>query len=76
MEMIYMTEAGMPPLEVLQSATVNAADLIGIADKAGNIEKGKWADIIAVDGDPSKDLHVMGNVKFVMKGGVVYKDNR
>ena len=76
MEMIYMTEAGMPPLEVLQSATVNAADLIGIADKAGNIEKGKWADIIAVDGDPSKDLHVMGIVKFVMKGGVVYRDDR
>ncbi|OQP61024.1 amidohydrolase [Niastella vici] len=74
MEFIYMTEAGMPPMEAIQSATLSAADLIGIYDKTGSIEKGKWADIIAVDGDPIKDIQVMGRVTFVMKDGVVYVD--
>src|SRR6266508_1429503 len=74
MEFIYMTEAGMPAMEAIQSATVSAADLIGISDIAGSIEKGKLADIIAVDGDPVKDIQSMGKVKFVMKDGVVYKD--
>lgn len=72
-EFVYMTEAGMPPLEAIKAATVSAADLIGISDKAGTIETGKWADIIAVDGDPVTDINVMGKVSFVMKGGVVYK---
>jgi len=76
MEMGYMTEAGMPPLEVLRSATLSAAELVGISDKTGTIEKGKWADIVAVDGDPVKDISVMGKIKFVMKSGVVYKDDR
>jgi len=53
---------------------VSAADLIGISDKAGSIEKGKWADIVAVDGDPTKDIQVMGKMKFVMKEGVIYKN--
>ncbi len=73
LEFVYMTEAGMPALEAIKSATVNAADLIGIGDKTGNIEAGKFADIIAVDGDPVADIHAMGKVLFVMKGGVVYK---
>lgn len=73
MEFVYMTEAGMPPLEAIKCATVNAATLIGIADKAGTLEPGKWADIVAVEGDPVKDIHAMGQVKFVMKDGVVYK---
>jgi imidazolonepropionase-like amidohydrolase len=76
MEMEYMTEAGMPALEVLRSATLSAAELIGISDKTGSIEKGKWADIVAVDGDPVKDIQVMGKVKFVMKDGMVFKDDR
>ena len=76
MEMMYMNQAGMPPLEVLRSATLSAADLIGISDKTGTIEKGKWADIVAVDGDPVADIRVMGNVKFVMKAGVVYREDR
>src|SRR6478735_9830384 len=67
MEMEYMNQAGMPTLEILQSATWNASELIGISDKTGSIEKGKWADIVAVEGDPSKDLQVMGKMKFVMK---------
>ncbi|MBS1659752.1 MAG: amidohydrolase family protein, partial [Bacteroidetes bacterium] len=74
MEFVYMTEAGMPAMEALKCATENAAELIGIADKTGSIEAGKWADIIAVDGDPIKDAHVMGQVRFVMKEGVVYKN--
>jgi imidazolonepropionase-like amidohydrolase len=52
---------------------VSAADLIGVSDKIGSIEKGKLADIIAVEGDPVKDIQVMGRVVFVMKDGVVYK---
>jgi imidazolonepropionase-like amidohydrolase len=69
-----MTEAGMPILECIKSATVNAADLLGVSDILGSIEKGKYADIIAVDGDPTKDVQVMGKVSFVMKNGVVYKN--
>ncbi len=73
MEFIYMTEVGMPAMEAIQSATVSAADLIGVSDKIGSIEKGKLADIIAVEGDPIKDVQVMGKVSFVMKDGIVYK---
>ena len=73
LEFVYMSEAGMPILECIQSATVNAADLLGVSDILGSIEKGKYADIIAVDGDPTKDVQVMGKVSFVMKNGVVYK---
>jgi len=76
MEMVYMNEAGMPFLEVIRSATISAAELIGISDKTGNIEKGKWADIVAVEGDPTKDIQAMGKMKFVMKEGIVYKDDR
>jgi imidazolonepropionase-like amidohydrolase len=73
LEFVYMVEAGMPAIEAIQSATVAAADLIGVADKIGSIEKGKLADIVAVDGDPVKDIQAMGKVSFVMKDGVVYK---
>ncbi len=69
-----MTEAGMPILECIKAATVNAADLLGISATLGTIEKGKLADIIAVDGDPTTDVNAMGKVKFVMKDGVVYKN--
>ena len=74
MEFVYMTEAGMPALEAIKCATVNASELLGISDKAGTLEPGKWADIIAVEGDPTKDIHAMGQVRFVMKEGVVYKN--
>jgi imidazolonepropionase-like amidohydrolase len=73
-EFVYMTEAGMPILEAIKSATLNAADLLG-DDRIGSIEKDKLADIIAVDGDPVKDVSSMGKVKFVMKNGIVYKNN-
>jgi imidazolonepropionase-like amidohydrolase len=73
LEFLYMHEVGMPAMEAIQSATVNASDLLGISDLVGSIEKGKLADIIAVDGDPIKEIQAMGRVKFVMKDGVVYK---
>jgi imidazolonepropionase-like amidohydrolase len=73
MEFVYMTEAGMPIIKAIQSATVSAAELIGITDILGSIEKGKLADIIAVNGDPQQDAAVMGKVVFVMKDGAVYK---
>ena len=74
MEFVYMTEAGMPILEAIHCATVNASELLGESARLGSIETGKLADIIAVDGDPTKDVKVMGKVKFVMKDGVVYKN--
>ena len=54
-------------------ATVNAADLMNWTDKTGSLDAGKWADIIAVDGDPLSDVKLLQDVKFVMKSGVVYK---
>jgi len=73
LEFVYMTEAGMPPMEAIKAATVSAATLLGIEDKLGSIQKDKLADVIAVDGDPLKDMHVMKNVVFVMKDGKIYK---
>ncbi|HVL68659.1 MAG TPA: amidohydrolase family protein [Vicinamibacterales bacterium] len=69
----YMVEAGMPPIEAILSATRDAADLLGAADRVGSIQKGRFADVIAVDGDPLKDISEMQRVRFVMKGGVVYR---
>ena len=69
----YMVEAGMPPIEAILSATRSAADLLGASDAVGSIQKGRFADVIAVDGDPLKDISVMQRVAFVMKGGVVHK---
>lgn len=73
-EFIYMNEVGMSFMEILKTATVNAADLLGQSDKLGTLETGKFADIIAVDGNPEKDINVMGKVVFVMKDGKVYKN--
>jgi len=53
---------------------VNAADLIGWSDRVGTLEAGKFADIVAVQGDPLADVHVLENVRFVMKGGEVIKN--
>ena len=59
-----------------QAATVNASDLLGWKDKVGSVSKGKFADIIAVEGNPLADLTIMEKVKFVMKDGVVYKNEQ
>ena len=73
LEFKYMEEAGMPVIEAIQSATWNAADLMGNRSTLGSIEKDKLADIIAVPGDPTKNVELMGQVNFVMKDGIVYK---
>lgn len=72
-EFVYMTEAGMPPMEAIQSATMGGAMLLGLEDELGSIEAGKRADIIAVDGNPIENIEQMQNVRFVMKDGVIYK---
>jgi imidazolonepropionase-like amidohydrolase len=71
---VYVNQFGMSPLQGIQTGTINAADLMGWTDKIGTIEPGKWADIIAIDGDPLKDVKLLQHVNFVMKSGIVYKD--
>ncbi|MEQ8238359.1 MAG: amidohydrolase family protein [Cyclobacteriaceae bacterium] len=73
-EFIYMVKEGMPAMEAIQSATSVNAGILGMEKELGTIQKGFLADLIAVDGDPIKDISVMKNVVFVMKAGVVYKD--
>ena len=68
-----MVEWGMTPMQAIQSATTGAADLLGWSDRVGSIQPGRYADIVAVDGDPLRDITELERVKFVMKGGVVYK---
>jgi imidazolonepropionase-like amidohydrolase len=68
-----MVRYGMTPAAAIQAATVNAADLLGLADQVGTLEPGKRADLIAVSGDPLADVTVLKRVGFVMKDGVVYK---
>lgn len=65
---------GMSPLQAIQTATVNAADLLGWSDRVGTIEPGKYADIVAVSTDPTKDVTTLEHPVFVMKGGVVYRN--
>jgi len=72
-EFELMHEAGMPALETIQAATLNAADLLGQSTNIGTIEEGKFADIVAVEGNPSTDIKSMSKVKFVMKEGKIYK---
>jgi imidazolonepropionase-like amidohydrolase len=68
-----MVKWGLAPMQAIQTATVNAADLLGWNDKVGVIAPGAFADVIAVDGDPLKDVTELERVKFVIKGGVIYK---
>jgi imidazolonepropionase-like amidohydrolase len=69
-----MVELGLSPVQALQAGTVNAAELMGWADRVGVIRKDMLADIVAVKGDPLSDVHLLQHVQFVMKDGVVYKD--
>lgn len=72
-EFQYMVEAGMPAIEAIQAATVTPAKILGVEKDLGSIEAGKFADIIATDGNPLQDITQMRKVSFVMKDGVVYK---
>ncbi len=73
-EAVLMVKAGMPEMEVIKTATVNAADLLDMTSSIGTIEAGKYADIIAVNASPLENIEELLDVDFVMKGGKVYKD--
>jgi imidazolonepropionase-like amidohydrolase len=68
----FMVEAGMSPADALRSATLNAAELLGVEDEAGQLAAGFWADIIAVADDPLESVDTLTDVRFVMKGGTVF----
>jgi imidazolonepropionase-like amidohydrolase len=72
-EFEYMVEAGMPAIEAILSATRNAADLLGQSQNIGSLQAGRYADLVAVKGDPTSNIKLLQNVSFVMKGGQVYK---
>jgi imidazolonepropionase-like amidohydrolase len=74
-EFEWETRYGMSNLAAIQSATISAADLMGWADQVGAIEPGKFADVIAVAGNPLEDIKQLENVKFVMKGGAVVRND-
>ncbi len=73
-EFEYYVDYGMTPMQALRTGTVVGAELLGWSDKVGTVEAGKWADLVAVSGDPLKDITEVERVKFVMKAGVVYKN--
>ena len=73
-EFVALVKGGMKPVEALQAATVHAAELLGLSDQIGTLEAGKFADIVAVKGDPVTDITSMENVVFVMKGGEIIKN--
>ena len=73
-QLTLMVKLGMTPIEAIQSATLNAAELLGWAHTVGTLEPGSFADLIAVDGDPLADISQLEHVKFVMKNGEVVKN--
>jgi imidazolonepropionase-like amidohydrolase len=70
----YMVQYGMSPMVAVQAATIHAAELLGWPGDVGVIEPGMYADIIAVTGNPLDDIRVLEDVRFVMKGGEIYRD--
>lgn len=73
LQFAYMVKYGMTPMQAVQAATSSAADLIGKSDAIGSIKVGKFADLVAVAGDPLQNISLLENVSFVMKEGRVYK---
>ena len=73
-EFKLMTDLGMPPIDALRSATANTAELFGLSQKLGTLEKGKLADIIAMPGDPTSDITATERVSFVMKEGKIIRN--
>jgi imidazolonepropionase-like amidohydrolase len=74
-EFEYYVNYGMTPIQAIRSGTSVAAELLGWGDKLGTVEAGKWADLVAVSGDPLKDITELQRVKFVMKGGTVFRND-
>jgi len=74
-EFPYLVKYGMTPAQAIQAATTVAAEMMGWQDRIGSIEKGKFADIVAVAGDPLKDITELERIKFVMKGGQVIRND-
>ena len=72
---VYVRDFGMSPMDALRTGTVNAADLMGWSDRVGSLDPGKWADAIAVNGNPLEDITVLQHPVFVMKSGVVYRND-
>ena len=70
----HMVRWGMTPLQAIQSATTVAAELLGQAEHLGSLQPGRYADLVAVESDPLKEISVLEDVKFVMKAGVIYKN--
>ena len=73
-EIVVLSKLGLSPIDSIRAATVNAAELLGWSEKVGSLEAGKYADLIAVSGDPLSDITELQRVKFVMKGGAVVKN--
>lgn len=76
LEFVLMAADGMTPARCLRAGTSSAADLLGLADKIGTLEMSKLADIVAVPGNPFDDIRVTQSVLFVMKEGVIYRNDR
>jgi len=71
-EFVLMVETGMSPAEAIRTATINASKLLGVRDRAGTLEAGNWADVVAVPINPLEDISALGDVGFVMKAGVIH----
>jgi imidazolonepropionase-like amidohydrolase len=74
-ELAFRVSLGESPMQALVSATRVNAEILGWTDRVGTLEAGKWADVVAVPGDPLADIALLERVAFVMKGGVVYRDD-
>jgi len=71
-----MVDLGMKPIDALKAGTSTDADLLGLADNIGTLEPGKFADVVAVPGDPTQNIRQTEHVFFVMKEGVIYKNEK